>query len=109
MALATSYEANPHWLPPLAGQRDIDHIPGKDGWPVIGTTLEQLKDPHAFTKKMFELHGPVYRANSFGGRFVALLGPEANELVMFDRDKLFSSEQGWGPVLNLLFPGGLML
>lgn len=107
--LATSYEANPHWLPPLAGQRDIDHIPGKDGWPIVGTTLEQLKDPHAFTKKMFEQHGPVYRANSFGGRFVALLGPEANELVMFDRDKLFSSEQGWGPVLNLLFPGGLML
>jgi cytochrome P450 len=106
---ATSYEANPHWLPPQAGQRDIDHIPGKDGWPLIGTTLEQLKDPHAFTQKMYTLHGPVYRANSFGGRFVALLGPEANELVMFDRDKLFSSEQGWGPVLNLLFPGGLML
>ena len=107
--LATSYEANPHWLHPQAGQRDINHIPGKDGWPVIGTTLEQLKDPHAFTQKMYALHGPVYRANSFGGRFVALLGPEANELVMFDRDKLFSSEQGWGPVLNLLFPGGLML
>ena len=106
---ATSYKANPHWLPPLQGQRGIEHIPGKDGWPVIGTTLEQLKDPHAFTKKMHTLHGPVYRANSFGGRFVALLGPEANELVMFDRDKLFSSEQGWGPVLNLLFPGGLML
>jgi cytochrome P450 len=28
---------------------------------------------------------------------------------MFDRDKVFSSEQGWGPVLNLLFPRGLML
>ena len=26
-----------------------------------------------------------------------------------DRDKLFSSEQGWGPLLNLLFPRGLML
>src|SRR3546814_11711637 len=28
---------------------------------------------------------------------------------MFDREKIFSSEQGWGPVLNLLFPRGLML
>lgn len=106
---ADRYEANAHWLPKTAGQRDIDHIPGKDGWPLVGTTIEQLRDPHAFTKKMFAEHGPVYRANSFGGRFVALLGPEANELVMFDRDKLFSSEQGWGPVLNLLFPRGLML
>src|SRR3546814_6416598 len=30
-------------------------------------------------------------------------------LIMFDREKIFSSEQGWGPVLNLLFPRGLML
>ena len=40
---------------------------------------------------------------------VALIGAEANELVLFDRDKQFSSEQGWGPMLNLLFPRGLML
>jgi cytochrome P450 len=39
----------------------------------------------------------------------ALLGPDANELLLFDRDKIFSSEQGWGPILNLLFPRGLML
>ena len=39
----------------------------------------------------------------------ALIGAEANELMLFDREKLFSSEQGWGPVLNLLFPRGLML
>ncbi|MFX8743350.1 hypothetical protein ABTM45_19340, partial [Acinetobacter baumannii] len=31
------------------------------------------------------------------------------ELVLFDRERLFSSEQGWGPLLNLLFPRGLML
>jgi cytochrome P450 len=28
---------------------------------------------------------------------------------LFDRDKIFSSEQGWGPTLNQLFPRGLML
>jgi cytochrome P450 len=38
-----------------------------------------------------------------------MVGAEANELMLFDRDKLFSSEMGWGPVLNLLFPRGLML
>ena len=108
MAYANTHAANPHWLPPRQGQ-DIDYIPGRDGWPLIGTTLEQLKDPHAFTKKMVGEFGHVYRTNSFGGRFVQLVGPEANELVLFDRDKVFSSEQGWGPVLNLLFPRGLML
>jgi cytochrome P450 len=108
MAYAHTHTANPHWLPPRQGQ-EIDYVPGRDGWPVVGTTLEQLKDPHAFTKKMVAEFGHVYRTNSFGGRFVQLMGAEANELVLFDRDKIFSSEQGWGPVLNLVFPRGLML
>lgn len=108
MAYAHTNEANPHWLPARQGQ-DIEHVPGTDGWPVVGTTLVQLKDPPAFIRKMVDRFGPVYRTKSFGGRFVQLVGPDANELVLFDRDKVFSSEQGWGPVLNLLFPRGLML
>ena len=39
----------------------------------------------------------------------ALLGPEANELVLFDQAKQFSSTHGWGRILGLLFPRGLML
>ena len=97
-----------HWLPRNPDQA-LDHIPGEDGYPVIGNTLEQLGDYRGFTTRMVAKYGRVYRNNSFGGRSVALHGPDANELVMFDRDKIFSSEQGWGPVLNLLFPRGLML
>ena len=108
MALANRIEGNPHWLP-RNPRHTIDHIPGEDGWPVIGTTLAVLADPPGFTRRMYETYGPVFRANSFGGRTVNLLGPEANELILFDRDKTFSSEQGWGPILNLLFPRGLML
>jgi hypothetical protein len=108
MAYAHSFEANPHWLPRLPNSA-TDHIPGEDGWPLLGNTLKQLKDPPAFTRSMIAKYGPVYRSNSFGGRFIQLAGPDANELVMFDRDKVFSSEQGWGPMLNLLFPRGLII
>ncbi|MEY2926071.1 MAG: hypothetical protein RL367_548 [Pseudomonadota bacterium] len=108
MAYANTHQANPHWLPMLPNTA-VDHVPGEDGWPIVGTTLMQLKDPPAFTARMVAKHGTIYRLKSFGGRFVQMLGADANELVMFDRDKVFSSEQGWGPVLNLLFPGGLML
>jgi cytochrome P450 len=100
--------ANPHWTP-LTDSAALDAIPGEDGWPIVGTTLKVLADPAGFGRRMRATYGPVYRTNSFGGRSVALIGPEANELVLFDRQKLFSSEQGWGPVLNLLFPRGLML
>lgn len=108
MAYAHTHDANPHWLPRLP-RTATDEIPGTDGWPLVGTTFQQLRDPHAFTRKMAATYGPIYRVRSFGGRTVQLLGPEANELALFDRDKLFSSEQGWGPILNLLFPRGLML
>jgi len=59
--------------------------------------------------KMFRKSGLVYRGRLFGTRTV--LGPEANELVEdgFDRDRNFSSSNGWGFLLDRLFPYGLVL
>ena len=99
---------NPHWTRMPKGDA-LDHIPGEDGLPVVGVTFKMLADPEKFGREMIAKYGHVYRTNAFGRRQVALFGADANELVLFDRDKVFSSEQGWGPVLNLLFPRGLML
>ncbi len=108
MALAHTLEANPHWLPHPT-RAALEHIPGNFGLPFVGNTLKLLRDPGKFGGQMVARYGPIYRNHAFGEASVALLGPEANELILFDRDKLFSSEQGWGPLLNLLFPRGLML
>jgi cytochrome P450 len=75
----------------------------------VGSTFQLLADPIGFGKRMRAKYGDIHRTRTFGRRQVTLIGPEANELVLFDRDKIFSSEQGWGPLLNLLFPRGLML
>ncbi len=87
----------------------LDHIPGEDGLPVVGNTFSLLADPIGFGNRMRAKYGNVFRNRAFGRSSVMLFGAEANELVLFDRDKLFSSEQGWGPVLDQLFPRGLML
>ena len=89
--------------------RDLRHIPGEDGSPLIGNTLRLLADPKGEVERLAANYGPVVRHRAFGLRFVTLLGPEANEFVMFDRHKLFSSGQGWAPFLDRLFPRGLML
>ncbi len=108
-APAASAEATPrHWSERLPGEA-LDHIPGEAGPPVVGNTFRMLADPHGFTKRMIGTYGPVYKNRAFGGWTVALVGAEANELVLFDREKIFSSEQGWGPILDKLFPRGLML
>ena len=108
MTLAHTYAANPHWLP-RQPRGTLAALPGEDGLPFIGNTLKMLRDPKAFGEAMVARHGRVYRNHSFGEHSAMLLGADANELVLMDRDRLFSSEQGWGPLLNLLFPRGLML
>jgi cytochrome P450 len=92
--------------PPLSA---LAHIPGTDGWPIIGHTLKYLADPKGTAERFAKLHGPVHRTYSFGGRTVSLLGPDANEFVLQDHEELFSSKQGWERVFARLFPGGLIM
>src|ERR1700761_2847434 len=87
----------------------LAHIPGDDGWPLIGHTLVLLADPKGFVERRAERYGPVFRNHAFGQSNVSLLGPEANELILLDGDKLFSSALGWEILLGRLFPRGLML
>lgn len=97
-----------HWTQRLP-ETALDHIPGDAGWPVVGNTFKMLADPPKFARDMIARFGRVYKNKAFGGWQVAMVGAEANELMLFDRNKIFSSEQGWGPVLDKLFPRGLML
>lgn len=88
---------------------NIDHIPGDYGLPVVGNSLKLVKDSAGFTRHMAKTHGPVHRSSAFLRKTVVLLGPEANEFVLMDRERNFSSEGGWVPLLGELFPNGLML
>ncbi|MGB3737814.1 MAG: cytochrome P450 [Pontixanthobacter sp.] len=97
-----------HWSERLPDGA-LDHIPGDRGLPVIGNTLRVLADPPKFAHEALAKYGRVYKNHVFGGWQVAMVGADANELMLFDRGKIFSSEQGWGPVLDKLFPRGLML
>ncbi len=87
----------------------LTDIPGNTGMPVFGNTFRILKDPIAFGNEMRTEYGDVYRTNSFFRDNVTLLGPDANEFVLMDKGKNFSSEMGWAPYLERLFPRGLML
>ena len=87
----------------------LAHIPGQDGWPIIGNTFSLLADPKGFVEKSAQRYGLVYRSRVFGITNIVLLGPEANEVVLLDTEKRFSSALGWDFVLGRVFPRGLML
>src|SRR3954464_9739371 len=105
---ATEAPAASGRIPPLR-EKDLAHIPGESGWPIIGNTLRALRDPVAHVNGMHAKYGKVYRNHLLGFHGVTLLGPEANEFIFFDQQRLFSSSMGWGPVLERVFPRGLML
>jgi cytochrome P450 len=93
--------------PPKRGS--LKHIPGDEGWPIVGKTLQVLADPKGHVEGNAAKFGLVYRTHLFGETSITMLGPEANELVLFDQAKLFSSTHGWDIILGRLFPRGLML
>lgn len=90
-------------------RRALAHIPGEDGWPVIGSTIEVLADPKRYFETRAARHGPVLRASILGETSVLLLGPAGNELVLLDQQRLFSSRLGWRRLIGRVFPDGLVM
>jgi len=81
----------------------LGHIPGNEGWPVIGRTLAILADPKGEVERMSAKYGLIYRSRILGETSITMLGPEANELLLFDQKRLFSSTYGWGTILAACF------
>ncbi len=93
---------------PRAETDALAHLPGGGGLPLLGGSLEFIRDPFGFHARRRAEHGPVYKSRLFGKWSVALNGADALELVLMDRERNFSSKNGWR-VLHQLFPDGLML
>ncbi len=95
--------------PVMVDRSKLAHIPGDEGWPFVGRTLNVLADPKGEADAMARKYGLIYRSRVLGETSVSLLGPEANEFMLLDQTKLFSSTNGWETILGRLFPRGLML
>jgi len=94
---------------PGVPRSDLLHIPGRRGLPWLGILPEAVRDPFAFTRSMYERFGPVHCFYACGNWNVQLVGPEANEFVLFDSQANFSAYGGWKPVFGRHFDGGLLL
>ena len=57
-------------------RNSLTHIPGDEGWPLIGKTLEVLADPKGHVERHAAKYGLVYRNHVFGETSLVLLGPE---------------------------------
>ena len=68
--------------PVMVDRSKLAHIPGDEGWPLVGRTLNVLADPKGEVDAMARKYGLVYRSRVLGETSVSLLGPEANEFML---------------------------
>ena len=60
--LAAQSSAFTHWSQQQP-KHALDHIPGEDGWPIVGTTFELLADPLGYGERMRAKYGKIGRAH----------------------------------------------
>ena len=83
-----------------------DTIPLVKGLPLVGNLPKFLRDPLANAQSL-AVHGNVVRSRTFF-ETVTLLGPDANQFVLHDREGNFSNRGGWAYWIDQVFPGAIM-
>ncbi|QYJ02519.1 cytochrome P450 [Nocardioides panacisoli] len=93
--------------PPL---REVPELRPRDrGLPVVGRLFDYLRDPVALMEHQWEHYGPVSPMNALLDRAVMVLGPDACDAVLRNRDKAFANGPAWGRIVGPFFDRGLML
>lgn len=93
--------------PPTLSQ--LHPISGRSGLPVVGHALEYIRDPLALMQKHWDRYGEVSWFSMIGRRWIAVLGPDACQEVLQNKDRAFVNSDGWSALIGPFFHGGLML
>jgi cytochrome P450 len=89
--------------------KDLSHIPGSYGLPLIGETFSFVMDPFKVLHARYQKYGPVSKTNMTFQKFVVALGPEYIQQLMLDRNESFSARMGYNAPLGDFFAGGLLM
>lgn len=84
-------------------------VMGDPGLPLIGHTLGYLQNSLGYARSHHERFGTVFWGNAFGVRLVMVVGPDAIETVLANRDRAFSNKEGWDYFIGPFFERGVML
>ena len=82
-----------------------------DDLPYVTLPDDYRADAGPFLARMYEQHGPIFRAATmWGDNVVYLVGPEANRFVLSSNRLKFSHHLGWGRMLGVIdmFGDGLL-
>ncbi|MAT92678.1 MAG: cytochrome P450 [Halioglobus sp.] len=90
------------------GRPDLSGLPGDRGLPVLGHSAAVLRDVHAFLDKQYARYGSVFSLHGPRADGVFLLGPQANELLLKNEDRLFSNFLAWDLTFANIFDNNVL-
>ena len=103
----------------LHSSRDIRHAAPVALREVPRSTLSDMVITMLHNQGRVDMLSPLQRMHERYGnavmqvtpvvRMVNLFGPDANRLVLLDRDGIFSSRKPWMAIMGRIFPNGLLL
>jgi len=83
-------------------------MPVQRNWSLIRHAIEVRYHLLEHVNELERRYGQVWFAPMGEGGMVSLLGPDALELVLRNRDGAFSSAKGWEFFIGRVFPGAIM-
>ena len=89
--------------------RALAHIPGCDGWPVLGETVAVVRDLHAVAARHVRDYGPVSRIRLLGQGGLMVTGADLYQRIFQDTEQGFPAEKGYDKQLGASYPRGLLL
>lgn len=89
--------------------RALAHIPGDDGLPVLGRTIEVVRDLLAVSQQHVRDYGPVSRIRLLGQGGLLVTGADLYQRIFQDAEQNFSAEKGYDKQLGAFYPRGLVL
>jgi cytochrome P450 len=87
--------ASDHRRFPDASARELGHLPGKIGMPLLGMTPALFRDFYGTLQKHYEKYGLVSKIGIGLQKGVLVLGPQNCQQVLLDSQKNFSNNMGY--------------
>ncbi|WP_237444763.1 cytochrome P450 [Sinobacterium norvegicum] len=88
---------------------NLSHIPGAKGLPILGNTLDVIKDLEGFIQQLHRDHGKVSRIKLLNQHGLMVSGADNHQRIFLDREKNFSSQKGLEQSIGQFYSGCIQM
>ena len=109
-SITSAASATPQQAPPAhPGRAALQHIPGDEGWPLIGLLPRYFYHLDTLVMHTQRRFGNVVRTRIPGNVGLFVFGADNYQRIFLDREQLFSARHGYQSSLGHLFTEALLL